>query len=77
MLLLPFQNNYWNGNNNYLAYMINGGDFADSTIYVIYTGASAYTGAPARAQWVNGPERSRSLAACPPSAACVSQCLDA
>ena len=40
----PTQNNYWNGNNNYLAYMINGDDFADSTMYVIYTGASAYTG---------------------------------
>ncbi|MGA8582294.1 MAG: alpha-amylase family glycosyl hydrolase [Roseiarcus sp.] len=40
----PAQNNYWNGANNYLAYMINGGDFADSTMYVIYNGASAYTG---------------------------------
>jgi isoamylase len=40
----PTQNNYWNGNNNYLAYMIDGGDFADSTMYVIYNGASAYTG---------------------------------
>jgi isoamylase len=40
----PTQNNYWTGNNNYLAYMINGGDFADSTLYVIYNGASAYTG---------------------------------
>ena len=40
----PTQDNYWNDNNNYLAYMINGGDFADSTMYVIYAGASAYTG---------------------------------
>ena len=40
----PTQNNYWNGNNNYLAYMIDGGDFADATMYVIYTGASVYTG---------------------------------
>jgi isoamylase len=40
----PTQNNYWNGANNYLAYMINGGDFADSTMYVIYNGASAYAG---------------------------------
>ena len=40
----PTQNNYWNGANNDLAYMINGGDFADSTMYVIYNGASAYTG---------------------------------
>jgi glycogen operon protein len=40
----PTQNNYWNGANNYLAYMINGGDFADSTMYVIYNSASAYTG---------------------------------
>jgi glycogen operon protein len=40
----PTQNNYWNGANNYLAYMINGGDFADSTLYIIYNGASPYTG---------------------------------
>jgi len=39
----PTRNNYWNGNNNYLAYMINGGDF-DTTLYVIYNGASAYSG---------------------------------
>jgi glycogen operon protein len=38
------ENNDWNGANNYLAYMINGDDFADSTMYVIYNGALAYTG---------------------------------
>jgi glycogen operon protein len=40
----PTKNNYWNGGNNYLAYIINGRDFADSTMYIIYNGASAYTG---------------------------------
>ena len=40
----PTRNAYWNGANTYLAAMINGGDFADSTLYVIYNGASAYTG---------------------------------
>jgi glycogen operon protein len=40
----PTRNNYWNGNNNYLATMINGGDFGDSTMYVIYNGAVAYSG---------------------------------
>jgi len=40
----PTRNNYWNGANNDVAYMINGGDFADSTMYVIYSGASPYSG---------------------------------
>ena len=40
----PARINYWKGANNYLAYMINGGDFNDSTLYVIYNGASPYTG---------------------------------
>lgn len=40
----PSRNNYWNGRNNYLAFMINGDDFGDSTLYVIYNGASVYTG---------------------------------
>ena len=40
----PTKDSYWNGANNYLAYTINGGDFANSSFYVIYNGASPYIG---------------------------------